>query len=247
MLDLRAGGSRLAFQLLVIRTALEKEEWGAVSTELRALLTDAPAEAHMWRVLFASAARAHTSELHAKIGMRWMVRLLGKHPECRPVIMAIAHNCMLVASNELALGEYARLLPEGAYVGERLPLPASGGAQGSARGPRAEPLVCLCLGVCFLSQVVKRVTVDAHVMAAHAFSWLSEYADQRGHNQEACYNLGRAMHQLGAYEFARLCYERALAKPGELRREAAYNLSLIYRQSGSVALAHAVLREHLTI
>lgn len=172
------------------------------------------------------------------------------------MIMATGHNCMLARSFELALGEYARLLPLGSYTTAPPSRGADGAAAGAALpspaprapgGARAEPLVCLCLGVCFLLQVVSRVTVDAHVMAAHAFSWLSEYADQREYNQEANYNLGRAMHQLGAFDFARVCYERALASPGELRREAAYNLALIYRQSGNLALAHAVLREHLTI
>ena len=33
----------------------------------------------------------------------------------------------------------------------------------------------------------------------------------------------------------------------DLRREAAYNLHLIYRQSGANALARQLLRQHLTV
>jgi general transcription factor 3C polypeptide 3 (transcription factor C subunit 4) len=76
--------------------------------------------------------------------------------------------------------------------------------------------------------------------------------------QEASYNLARAAQHLGLAHVAVPLYERALRaappqqqaqQPGaaDLRREAAHNLALIYRESGSNALARAVIREHLTV
>ena len=80
-----------------------------------------------------------------------------------------------------------------------------------------------------------------------------EYAEQRSSEQEACYNLGRAAHQLGLLHVAVPFYERALAaKPplassaANLRREAAHNLVLIYRSTGATSLARNVMQEHLT-
>ena len=82
---------------------------------------------------------------------------------------------------------------------------------------------------------------------------VQEYAEQRCSEQEACYNFGRAAHQLGLLHVALPFYERALAAepPSEssfadLRREAAHNLVLIYRSTGATGMARQVMREHLT-
>lgn len=82
--------------------------------------------------------------------------------------------------------------------------------------------------------------------------------------QESSYNIGRAAHQLGLLHIAAAYYERSLqASPSaaqsaaacrgggserlSLQREAAYNLSLIYRSSGSEDLARQLLRQYVTI
>ena len=82
---------------------------------------------------------------------------------------------------------------------------------------------------------------------------VQEYAEQRCSEQEACYNFGRAAHQLGLLHVALPFYERALAaelrpesSSADLRREAAHNLVLIYRHTGATGLARQVMREHLS-
>jgi general transcription factor 3C polypeptide 3 (transcription factor C subunit 4) len=73
--------------------------------------------------------------------------------------------------------------------------------------------------------------------------------------QEAMFNLGRAYQQLGLVHLATPYYESiiashlSIASPLERQtmplgyfREASYNLSLIYRASGSLELARQVLR-----
>lgn len=84
--------------------------------------------------------------------------------------------------------------------------------------------------------------------------------------QEALYNIARAYHHVGLVSLPASYYEKVLAtyqrdciipgfpdhmedwKPGhsDLRREAAYNLHLIYKKSGAVDLARQVLRDHCT-
>ena len=89
--------------------------------------------------------------------------------------------------------------------------------------------------------------------AGGACAAAQEYAEQRSSEQEACYNLGRAAHQLGLLHAAVPFYERALAaKPppasssADLRHEAAHNLVLIFRSTGATGLARKVMQEYLT-
>lgn len=72
-------------------------------------------------------------------------------------------------------------------------------------------------------------------------------------SEEANYNIARAFHQIGILDLAIPFYQKVLSTPekssGEesLKREAAYNLSLIYRECGSIELANSVLCEYLVI
>lgn len=89
--------------------------------------------------------------------------------------------------------------------------------------------------------------------------------------QEALYNIARAYHHVGLVSLAAKYYEKVLATcekdypiptlpyenqnvtktktPGycDLRREAAYNLHLIYKQSKAFDLARQVLKDHLVL
>lgn len=89
--------------------------------------------------------------------------------------------------------------------------------------------------------------------------------------QEALYNIARAYHHVGLVTLAALYYEKVLAThekdypipklPCEdpdvvenrelgycdLRREAAFNLHLIYKKSGAFDLARQVLKDHCTM
>lgn len=86
------------------------------------------------------------------------------------------------------------------------------------------------------------------------------------HLQEALYNIARAYHHVGLVSLAASYYEKVLAThekdypmpklPSEnpntqhgsgycdLRREAAYNLHLIYKRSGAFDLARQVLKDY---
>ena len=92
---------------------------------------------------------------------------------------------------------------------------------------------------------------------------LQEYAQHRGNVMESNYNLGRAAHHLGlvhiAVQYYQKCLDSTSALPGTsaiegplshsgtLKREAAFNLSLIYRGTGADNLARQVLQQHVSI
>ena len=78
----------------------------------------------------------------------------------------------------------------------------------------------------------------------------------RNNRQESLYNIGRAFHQIGLNHFAVHVYEDALEcgpptvvdavceDSFDLRHEIAFNLSLVYRQSGNHVMANYVLFKH---
>lgn len=95
---------------------------------------------------------------------------------------------------------------------------------------------------------------------------MQEYAQHRDEALESNYNLGRAAHHLGLVHIAVQYYHKCLnSKPcgaggyatqegsgvpmhdATLRREAAFNLSLILRGAGADELARQVLQQHVTI
>ena len=68
-------------------------------------------------------------------------------------------------------------------------------------------------------------------------------------NEEATYNIARAFHQIGILELAVSYYHKLLSfsVSENLKREAAYNLSLIYRESSSPELANKILIDYITV
>ncbi|CAG8535125.1 815_t:CDS:10 [Ambispora gerdemannii] len=139
-----------------------------------------------------------------------------------------------------------------------------------------DPLINLCLGIAYLHMSMQRQSDNRHLQIIQGFTFLLKYYDLQTGKQEAEYNLGRAFHHLGLFHLAVQCYERVLKLPSlrkqlmqeenqcepeievgnnnnddddstDLKREAAYNLSLIYVQSGSPGLAQLVLSKYCTI
>jgi len=120
-----------------------------------------------------------------------------------------------------------------------------------------DPEVSLAAAISLLHMSTRNANdMQRHAWALRAIVLLERTAELRpSHPQEGLYNLARGLHHLGWSELARPVYERCLemsASDGgddklvDLRREAAYNLSLIYRKSKAYDLARAVLRKHLT-
>ncbi len=136
-----------------------------------------------------------------------------------------------------------------------------------------DPLVNMSLGIAFLHRAMNRQTDNRHLQIVQGFTFLFKYFDHKGGNEEACYNIGRAFHQIGKFgslpfrlaSFADLVssqiglfhlaipyYEKVLAfeHPPNVeshKREAAYNLCGIYMATGAAPLAHMVMRDHCVV
>jgi len=112
------------------------------------------------------------------------------------------------------------------------------------------PLLCLSIGVAYLSLVMHRNTPDRHSCIMQAFAFLSEYYNLRGATPEAIYNMARAFHQLNLVHFAVPLYNKVLEMgdpQNSIVIDAAYNLSLLYRSSGSIELARQIIMQYITI
>jgi general transcription factor 3C polypeptide 3 (transcription factor C subunit 4) len=117
-----------------------------------------------------------------------------------------------------------------------------------------EPLLYLLIGVTHINLAMHRRVADRHRAVLAGFAFLQEYEARRGCAQESGYNIGRAAQQLGLHHIAVAYYERSLAAPApapdldlDLRREAAWNLALIYRSSGAEAAARSLLRRFCVV
>jgi len=112
------------------------------------------------------------------------------------------------------------------------------------------PLLCLSIGVAYLSLVLHRNTSDRHSCVIQAFAFLSEYYNLRGATPEAVYNMARAFHQLNLVHYAVPLYNKVLEmgdSQNSIVIDAAYNLSLLYRSSGSNDLARQIIMQYITI
>jgi len=118
--------------------------------------------------------------------------------------------------------------------------------------------VCLSAAISLLHMTTRNSNEhQRHALALRAIVLLERSAElNSAHPQEGLYNLARGFHHLGWSHLARPLYEKCLETPvGEgdgvrpsvnLAREAAYNLSLIYRKSNANGLARAILRKYMT-
>jgi len=118
------------------------------------------------------------------------------------------------------------------------------------------PELHLIVGICYCHILTQKTCGNKHTYVAQAFALLAKYCQLRNNRQESLYNIGRAFHQIGLNHFAVHVYEDALEcgpptvvdavceDSFDLRHEIAFNLSLVYRQSGNHVMANYVLFKH---
>ncbi|SJX60370.1 related to transcription factor TFIIIC subunit [Sporisorium reilianum f. sp. reilianum] len=122
-----------------------------------------------------------------------------------------------------------------------------------------DPLLSLVTAVAFFSRATNRQTDNRHHMILTATSFLQKYLQFRGadgggkHWAEMEFNRGRAMHHVGLVHLAEGHYRKVLeaeevkGKGWDMKREAAWNLALIYTTSGSAALAQGLYDRYLRV
>ena len=108
------------------------------------------------------------------------------------------------------------------------------------------PLLDLSIALVYLGLATSRTHPNPLNTILTAVAWLSHYAQARGFPAEVHYNIGRVFHQIGLSHIAYHHYHQALTIPGSpFTREAAFNLSLLYRGAGSKELARHLLKTYL--
>ncbi|KAJ8449150.1 hypothetical protein Cgig2_004205 [Carnegiea gigantea] len=180
---------------------------------------------------------------HYKFWMR-----LGRKDLVPPMII-YANQFTMISQHQVAAREYLK-----AY--KRMP---------------ENPLVNLCVGTALVNLALGFRLQNKHQCVAQGLAFLYNNLSQCENSQEALYNVARACHHVGLVSLAAFYYEKVLAirqedcplpklvkldadptkqpEPGycDLRREAAYNLHLIYKKSGAVDLARQVLKDYCTL
>lgn len=174
---------------------------------------------------------------------RFCLRQLAKNPEMIPLAILNGHNALMSGSYRHALSEY----------------------MGVFRLKPNDPLVAFCIALTFLSLSCQRYVSSKYLCLFQMIAFLHTYLELRGTCQEAMYNIGRVFHQMNMLDKAVIFYKKALAmneckcieplqeNPEEfneifdVRREAAFNLALIYKNSQSHGLAYQVIKDNFTI
>ncbi|KAG9477965.1 hypothetical protein GDO78_013124 [Eleutherodactylus coqui] len=167
---------------------------------------------------------------------RFCLRLMLKNPDNLALCVLSGHNAFVSGSFKHALAQYVQ-----AY-----------------RIKSDDPMYCLCIGLTFVHMASQKFVLKRHALLVQGFSFLNKYIDLRGPCQETYYNLGRALHQMGLTHFAIHYYQQALELPPlqlkgidedqvDLRRDIAFNLSLIYQGSGNIEMARKLLYTHCVI
>ncbi|XP_042369236.1 general transcription factor 3C polypeptide 3 [Plectropomus leopardus] len=167
---------------------------------------------------------------------RFCLRLLLKHPDNHALCVLCGHNAMVSGSFKHALGQYVQAF----------------------QTHPSNPLYSLCVGLTFFHMASQKYVAKRHALVLQGFSFLWRYVELRGECQESMYNLGRALHQMGLTHLALHYYQKALAKPPlklegipedqvDLRREIAFNLSLIYQASGNMDMARQLINTYCIV
>ncbi|KAK2077621.1 hypothetical protein QBZ16_004466 [Prototheca wickerhamii] len=222
---------REAVRLLAARAALALGDAAGALQGARAAGQRWPLAAAAWNTY----ARCATLAGRARQALRHLLPQRHRSPASVPLALLVGHCHLGTGAWQEAVSEYCHAL----------------------RAGPAEPLVPLCVAAALLGQAGARgagAGAERDQLVLRAFAFLDRYASLRKNEQESLYNLGRAAQQSGALHVAVAYYKRALECPpvaddlaDDLSREAAHNLALIYRASGSHALARQVAETYLAI
>ncbi|XP_011067135.1 PREDICTED: general transcription factor 3C polypeptide 3 isoform X1 [Acromyrmex echinatior] len=166
---------------------------------------------------------------------RFIMRLLGRDVFSYLHIMH-ANNCLVSGTYKYALNGYMSLFKV---------------------APSA--LLALLIGVTQLHMACQKMSAKKNQLVIQALAFFKKYMQLRGEEgqQETYYNMARAFHQIGLLPSAIHFYKLVLNEnPGDLvkqhanlldlRKEAAFNLHLIYLQSDNHLLARMYLENYIT-
>ncbi|AQK50194.1 tetratricopeptide repeat (TPR)-containing protein [Zea mays] len=181
---------------------------------------------------------------------KYLLRTREANPDCVPPIIISGHRFTAISQHQSAARDYLeayKLDPE-------------------------NPLINLCVGTALISLALGFRLQNKNQCIVQAFAFLYRYLRLCDNSQEASYNIARAYHHIGLNTLAAVYYDKALSteekdhpipklpyeagsrapedlRPGycDVRREAAFNLHLIYMKSGATDLARRILKTYCTV
>ncbi|RWS28309.1 general transcription factor 3C polypeptide 3-like protein, partial [Leptotrombidium deliense] len=170
---------------------------------------------------------------------RFCLRLFIKNPDIQALAYFNGHNALMSGSYKHALAEYVNI----------------------HRNDANDPLAILCISIGFSHIACQKFITSRHSVLIQLCAFLNMYLQLRGECQESYYNVGRAFHQLGLVNEAVHFYKRALncvqhievsneedaENIFDLKKETAFNLALIYQNSGANDLALHYLRRFVVV
>ncbi|KAK2381418.1 general transcription factor 3C polypeptide [Trifolium repens] len=181
--------------------------------------------------------------------VKFLHNMQGNSVDCVPPILISAHQSTLYSHHQDAARKYLE-------VYKRLP---------------EIPLVNLCVGTALINLALGFRLKNKHQCVVQGLAFLYNNLKICGNSQESLFNIARAYHHVGLVTLVAIYYEKVIAinerdypipkfpnenidvienhKPGycNLRREAAYNLHLIYKRSGALDLARQVLKDYCSV
>lgn len=147
-----------------------------------------------------------------------------------------ANYCFLSGTYKYALNDYIRIYKQ-----------------------TKSPMISMLIGITYASIAQQKFTTKKQMLIAQAVSFLLNYGKLREPDawHEIQYNLGRLYQQFGVNHIASYHYKRVINYTNplieqhpeylDLKRQAAYNLHMIYRKAGNFDMARKILHEHLVI
>lgn len=237
---------RARLKMLDITTALAAGDVTRAYDQARLMALEAPMDSDIWFAFsLADQYLSKMSDQNRIRTSRFINRLVKRNPTALYMLL-VGGNCAAMGgmnTSVYALGMYLKafqLYHESA-------------------------LICLCAAVQMMYVAMSRTVENRNEMVLHAFAFLDQYRrnriqspntlDRKWLKMETSYNIGRAMHHLGLVHLAADMYHGVLEQNDEgtedipawvdIRRDAAYNLAQIYRQSGSEKLAAATIARYL--
>ena len=222
--------------LLVVSFAMRK--WEIINTCVRSMIRSGTLKGVMqfpnavWNMLAMSS--THLDDMRAVT--RSITRILGKKQslECDAIHYMLGHAAFVRGNYRVALREYGSLI----------------------KRRKKDPLPYLMAGMCFVQLSANKFRNGRPLLVYQALCCFERYREYRGECQEVFLNIGRALHHVGFTYLAAEYYKRCLGIGPcceddngryDLRPEAAFNLSLICRRSGSLDAARYYLSTYCII
>jgi len=209
-------------------------------SNLRFLLTIHPRSNYLINNVYTNMCKGKIS-----LDLRWMKRFLKKNPGLIGPLLIQGNQALAFHWSSSSYVAYLQ-----AYIRLKQYEQDADADPDQSVTQQDKALVTLCLAVAYIDHIMNKVNPDRHTTFLRALAFFTEYAAIRGHPAESTFNLGRACHQLGLLDLSVALYEKVLAMeddPHEIKKDAAYNLHLIYKSSGNGELANKILLDYLVV